>query len=110
MTATYVDADDGEGGQNVERKTFVDRALGIVTRVQPKEGALALLLAVDVFLLLTAYYVIKPVREGLILAESGAEMKSYAAVGQMLLLGLIVPLYGALAGKLDRRSLMRSVL
>jgi len=41
----------------------------------------ALLLALNVLLLLCAYYIIKPVREALILSGEGAEVKSYAAAG-----------------------------
>lgn len=91
------------------KKTFLDRALSVVTEIRPREGALALLLSIDVCLLLTAYYMIKPVREGLILATGGAEIKSYAAVGQILLLAAIVPAYGALAARVSRRTLMRCV-
>lgn len=92
----------------VKRSVF-DRALSLVTVVRPGEGVAALLLALNVFLLLTAYYVIKPVREALILATGGAEVKSYASVGQALLLALAVPLYGYIASRLSRRALITRV-
>ena len=41
-----------------------------------------LLMFVNVFLLLVAYYILKTVREPLILATGGAELKSYAAGAQ----------------------------
>ena len=51
-----------------------ERALGIITEVRAGEGPSAILLTLNVFLLLTAYYTIKPVREALILSlDSGAE-------------------------------------
>ncbi|HMR79895.1 MAG TPA: hypothetical protein PKD61_32525, partial [Polyangiaceae bacterium] len=51
----------------------LERALSLVTEVRAGEGVVALLLSLNVFLLMTAYLVIKPVREGLILAmQSGA--------------------------------------
>lgn len=54
----------------------------------------ALLLALNVFVLLTAYYVIKPVREGLILElESGAEYKSYLGGAIAVALVFAVPAY-----------------
>lgn len=84
----------------------LDRALRLFTEVRPGEGTSALLLALNVFLLLTAYYLIKPVREALILAANGAEVKSYAAAGQALLLLLFVPAYGLLADRLPRRRLL----
>jgi AAA family ATP:ADP antiporter len=68
-----------------------------------------LLLALTIFLLLTAYYIIKPVREALILAGGGAEVKSYAAAGQVLLLAGAVPLYARLAGRFERRKLISVV-
>ena len=69
------------GGLTPVARRPLDRALGLFTVVRDGESATALLLAGNVFLLLTAYYVIKPVREALILAVDGAEVKSYAAAG-----------------------------
>ena len=64
----------------------------------------------NIFLILTAYYILKPVREALILAGAGgAEVKSYAAAGQAALLVVAVPLYGLLAGRLSRRALINGV-
>src|SRR6202030_491297 len=60
-------------------KNLIDRALGAFTDVKAGEGITALLLTLDVFLLLTAYYLLKTVREPLILASGGAEVKSYAS-------------------------------
>jgi AAA family ATP:ADP antiporter len=63
----------------------------------------------NVFILLTAYYIIKPVREALILGGAGAEVKSYAGAGQALLFLLIVPLYSAFASRTSRIRLINSV-
>ncbi len=93
----------------VERRGPVDRALSIFTEVHGGEGTTALLLAGNVFLLLTAYYIIKPVREALILSGEGAEVKSYVSAGQALLLLALVPAYGALADRLPRRRLLNAV-
>lgn len=69
------------------------------------------LLALDVFLILTAYYVMKPVREALILSEpGGAELKAYAAAAQATLLAVLVPVYGRLARRMARRRLVNVVL
>ena len=65
-----------------------------------------MLLMVNLFILLTAYLIIKTVREPLILASGGAEVKSYAAAGQALLLLLVVPAYGFLASKVNRIKLI----
>ena len=66
-----------------QRRNPLERLLGLFTEVRAGEGGTALLLTLNIFLILTAYYIIKPVREGLILAvEHGAELKAYAAAGQ----------------------------
>ena len=88
----------------------VERALNIFTEVRQGEAASALMLALNIFLILTAYYILKPVREALILSGSGgAEIKSYVAAGQTLLLLGAVPLYAWFAGRHDRRSLINRV-
>jgi AAA family ATP:ADP antiporter len=92
-----------------DRAGPLDRALRLFADVQAGEGATALLLCCNIFLLFTAYYVIKPIREALILSGSGAEVKSYAAAGQALLLLAFVPAYGALADRLPRRGLLNTV-
>lgn len=93
------------------RRSGLDRALGVFADVRAGEAGTALLMAAYVFLLLSAYYVVKPVREALILSSgnellSGAQLKSYAAVGQALLLSVLVPLYSAAVARLPRRLLI----
>ncbi|MCB1184118.1 translocase [bacterium] len=92
------------------RDRLLDRALRLFAPVRAGEGGTVLLMALNIFLLMTAYYVIKPVREALILAEWGAEAKIYASAGQALLLLGIVPLYSRLAGLLTVRRLITAVL
>jgi AAA family ATP:ADP antiporter len=88
----------------------LDRLLNLFTVVRDGESTSALLLTLNVFLLLAAYYMIKPVREALILSvQGGAEIKSYLAGGQAILLLLLVPAYGALADRLPRRKLLNAV-
>jgi AAA family ATP:ADP antiporter len=85
---------------------ILDRVLSISTRVEPGEGATALLLALNVFLLLGGYYVLKTVRDALILAEAGAEVKSYTAAGQVLVFSLFIPVYGFVASRVKRVTLV----
>jgi AAA family ATP:ADP antiporter len=78
--------------------------------VRQGEAATALLLTANVFLLLTAYYVIKPVREALILAmESGAEYKAYMSAIIAVALVVLVPLYAKLVDVLPRIKLVIGV-
>ncbi|HYY24184.1 MAG TPA: Npt1/Npt2 family nucleotide transporter [Candidatus Udaeobacter sp.] len=89
-----------------EQQNRLERFLRLFTDVRRGEGFTALLLMFDLFILLTAYLVIKTVREPLILVSGGAEVKSYAAAGQALLLLLVIPLYGWLASKVNRIKLI----
>jgi AAA family ATP:ADP antiporter len=88
-------------------KSSLDRFLSLFADVRRGESGRLLLLFLNVFLILTAYYVMKPVREALILAQpGGAEIKSYSLALQAVLLAFAVPAYGALAGRLSRRRLI----
>lgn len=90
--------------------TPLERGLNLFTEVRRGEAASALMLALNIFLILTAYYVLKPVREALILSgDGGAEIKSYVAAGQALLLLGAVPLYARLASRYARRALINRV-
>jgi len=91
------------------RRSPLERFLSLFADVQPGEGRATILLTLAVFLLLTSYYIIKPVREALILAGGGAAVKSYASAGQALLLLITVPAYARLAGRLPRRRLLATV-
>ncbi len=102
-------AGTGIASPTVDRAGLLDRALRLFTDVRAGEGGTAILLAFNVLLLFSAYYLIKPIREALILTGGGAEVKSYAAAGQALLLLGLVPAYGALADRLPRRSLLNAV-
>ncbi len=95
---------------NSDRTTALDRVLCLFAPVRRGEGGMVLLMALNVFLLLTAYYIIKPVREALILAEWGAEAKIYASAGQALLLLGVIPLYSRLADLMRVRRLIATVL
>ena len=88
----------------------LERFLSLFADVRAGEGVQLVLLALNVFLILSAYYVMKPVREALILAEpGGAEVKSYAYAAQAALFVVLVPMYSALATHLPRRRLINVV-
>lgn len=78
--------------------------------VRSGEGATLLLLLGNLFLLLVGYYVVKTVREPLVLATGGAELKSYASAGQALTLMAFIPFYGWLASRVERIQLITWVL
>ncbi|MEP7325722.1 MAG: Npt1/Npt2 family nucleotide transporter, partial [Gemmatimonadota bacterium] len=87
----------------------LDRFLRLFADVREGEGVSALLLMSNVFLILTSYLMLKVVREPLILAGGGAEVKSYSAAGQAVLLLVLVPLYGTLASRVPRKKLINWV-
>ena len=88
----------------------VERLLAHFVDVRAGEGAGALLFALNLFLLLASYYMLKTAREALILSEGGAEVKSYSAAGQAILLLVIIPLYGAFASKVSRVRLVTGAM
>ena len=94
---------------NDQRASSLDRFLRLFTDVRAGEGVNALLLSLNIFLILTAYYILKPVREALILGEGSAEMKSYLSAGQVLVLGFLVPIYSRLAARVPRQRLLNIV-
>lgn len=92
------------------REGPLDRFLRLFSDVRAGEGVTALLLTLNILLIFTAYYIIRPVREGLILAvPGGAELKSYLSAGQVVLLLGLVPLYASLASRYPRRRLINTV-
>jgi AAA family ATP:ADP antiporter len=84
----------------------LEKLLSVFADVRAGEGFSVLVLAVNVFLLLFAYYLLKTVREALILSEGGAAVKSYSAGAQALVLIAMVPLYGWLGSKVSRIRLL----
>ena len=99
----------------------IDRLLGLFSEVRAGEGARALLMLVNVFLILVSYYILKTVREPLILAtdvpevlqrlgiHDPAEVKTYSSAGQALLLMAFVPAYGWFAARVNRSKLVLGV-
>jgi AAA family ATP:ADP antiporter len=94
-----------EGREAEAKPGMLDRLLRPFTEVEPGEAGTALLMFVNLFLLLLGYYVLRTVREPLILA-SGAEVKSYSSAGQALTLMFFVPLYGWFSSQVDRMKLI----
>jgi len=90
--------------------TKTERVLRLFTDVKPGEGSTALLMFANVFLILLAYYFIKPLREGWIAVSdieglSKMEVKAYSSFVQSILLLFIVGWYARLADRWDRVTL-----
>ncbi len=109
-----------------EKKSSVKRFLNIFGDVRPGESVTAMILLLDIFLLLASYYIIKVVREPLVLVsaekdlqillssnlpewlkgvlqiQKGPQLMAGAAACQALLLIGFIPLYSWLASRVKR--------
>jgi ATP:ADP antiporter, AAA family len=90
-------------------KGIVERLLSPIADVHRGESLKTILLALNLFLVLAAYYMLKTVRESLILTQGGAAIKAYSSAGQVLLLLALVPAFGAVASRVNRIHLIRGV-
>ena len=85
------------------------RLLAKIAPVKREEVATVAILTLNVFVLLTCYYVLKVVREPLILLGGGAELKAYASAGQTVLLLAVVPAFGWLSSRVTRLRLLTTM-
>jgi AAA family ATP:ADP antiporter len=88
----------------------LDRVLRVFSDVRAGESGTVLLMFANLLLLLTAYYIIKTVRDALIVATGGAEVKAYSSAGQALVLMAFVPAYSWFASRVARVRLIVGVL
>jgi AAA family ATP:ADP antiporter len=105
----------GDDGRSRPEKggslSALERFLRLFTEVRAGEGVTALLMFANVYLILCAYYFIKPQREGWI-AISGVgslskmEVKAYSSFAQSLLLLGVVAGYGRLVNRFSRSALI----
>ena len=87
-------------------KNPIEKFLSCFADVRAGEGVSTLLLGLNIFLLLSGYYLLKTCREPLILTEGGAEVKTYSSAGQAILLLLAVPFYGWVGTRVNRLKLL----
>jgi ATP:ADP antiporter, AAA family len=92
-----------------DEPSLVRRVLGKIAPVKRGEIATVLILMINVFVLLICYYVLKVLREPMILLGGGAELKAYASAGQTLLLLAVVPAFGWLSSKVSRLRLLTTM-
>jgi AAA family ATP:ADP antiporter len=86
----------------------LERLVG--AEVHEGEWPLVLLFFVNLFLLLMAYYILKVIREPLILLGGGALSRSYARGAQAAVLALAVPGYSLVANRVEPGQLVKWVL
>ncbi|MEM9487759.1 MAG: Npt1/Npt2 family nucleotide transporter [Myxococcota bacterium] len=98
---------------NNRRRNVLEQLLSLFAEVKAGEGLIIILMLANVFMLLNSYYILKTVRESLILTGGmlglkGSELKIYASAGQAALLLGLVPLYGWLGSRFNRIRLINT--
>ena len=93
------------------RLSRLERFLCLFTEVRPGEGVTAVLMFVNVFLILCAYYFVKPLREAWltvtdVMELSSFQLKAYSPFIQGLLLLPVVAWYGRLSDRMDSSTLI----
>lgn len=95
--------------EQLRHRTSFERFLGLFTQLRPNEGRSVALFFLYAFLLLVAYYILKTLREPLLLVESGAEIKSYAYAMIAALLLVLIPIYGFVFRRFEKSQLTRGL-
>lgn len=92
-----------------DRLTRLDRFLGIFTRLRPGEGRSTAVFFGYALLMLLSYYILKTIREPLLLSTAGAEVKSYAVAVTALILFFLIPIYSLVFRHSNKRQLTRYI-
>ncbi len=95
-----------EGKRGSSSGGWIYTILRVFTEVRPGEALTVFFLSLNIFLLLTAYYIIKPVREALIIGEWSPEVKSYLGAVIAVLLIFVVKAFSAIASRVPRQILI----
>lgn len=98
------------------RPNAIERLLSLFAEVKAGEGFVVVLMFLNIFLILSSYYILKPIRDGLIVGGieldlgfvtiEGDELKSYLAAFMAFLLIPFVRGYGSLASAVARLKLL----
>jgi len=90
--------------------TLFERFLTLFTSVRPGEGRSIFVMLAQIFLLLFGYYLIRLVRETLILVEGSPEIRAYSTGAIAVTLIFVLPLYKLLFDYLKNRGNKSAVL
>lgn len=93
-------------GEKQREPGFLYKFMRLFTDVYPGEAVTALLLTLNIFLILGAYYIIKIVRDSSILTEWGPETKSYLFGVISVLLILVIKAFSYISSKVPRQKLI----
>lgn len=95
----------------MKKLIYLHKFIRLFSDIRPDEIRIGFLMLANIFLILMAYYFIKPVREGwlsvsVIQGLSKIEVKAYSAFAQSLLLFAVLPIYAKLASIWPRKILI----
>ena len=95
-----------ENSLRSDRHGIFNKFLSLFATVYPGELPTALLLTLNIFLIFAAYYIIKPIREALILAGKGPEIKSYLSAVIAIVLIFVVKAFSRVSSRFPRQKLI----
>ncbi len=90
-------------------REFIYKALKVFTVIRPGEGSTVFLLGLNIFLILTAYSILKPVRTALILTGQSAEIETYLYGAMAILFVFLIKIFSFLSSKVPRQILITCV-
>ncbi len=90
-------------------KVLANRIMSLSVTIHSDEVGPTLKLALRIFLILFAYYLLKPAREAFILADGSAELRSYSVALQAMVLLIAIPLYSALYKRISGEKLYKRI-
>lgn len=93
-------------GNEKESPGRVYRFFRLFTVVHPGEGLTVFLLTLNIFLILTAYSILKPVRKALILTGQTAEIEAYLFGAMAIVLIFVIKIFSYLSAKVPRQLLI----
>jgi AAA family ATP:ADP antiporter len=96
-------------GDKMKSKGFLYKFLRLFFVIHPGEVLTSFLLAFNIFLILTAYYFLKPVRKALILTGQSPEKETYLYSAMAVLLVFIIKGFSYLSSKVTRHILIMCV-
>jgi ATP:ADP antiporter, AAA family len=96
-------------GAATKSPNILYRFLHLFTAIYPGETVKAFLLTLNSFLIMFGYYQIKSIRNGLLLAAHPAEIQSYLAIPQALILIFVVKGFSKIASRHPRHLLITYV-
>jgi AAA family ATP:ADP antiporter len=85
---------------------FVYKFFKLFTIIHPGEALTTLLLALNIFFLLLSSYILKTIREGLILGFKGPVVKSYLYGVMAILFIFVIKIFSRLASRVSRHILI----